>query len=105
MAGAETSHGILNAIERLQAKAPAEGRRCTRRGRAVLKSLDKQLSYILRRIHWRPGPLWDADPTQPPQLRMSAPHPSLHSPATTPLMTMVTPVVRTGRLTRWPAAS
>ena len=29
MAGAETWHRILNAIERLQAKAPAEGRRCT----------------------------------------------------------------------------
>jgi hypothetical protein len=27
MAGAETWHRILNAIERLQAKAPAEGRR------------------------------------------------------------------------------
>jgi triphosphoribosyl-dephospho-CoA synthetase len=28
MAGAETWHRILDAIERLQAKAPAEGRRC-----------------------------------------------------------------------------
>jgi hypothetical protein len=30
MAGAETWHRILNAIERLQAKAPAGGRRCIR---------------------------------------------------------------------------
>jgi hypothetical protein len=33
MAGAETGHGIVNAIERLQAKAPAERRRCTRQAR------------------------------------------------------------------------
>jgi hypothetical protein len=37
MAGAETWHRILNAIERLQAKA--QGRRCTRRGRVLVSDL------------------------------------------------------------------
>jgi hypothetical protein len=35
MAGAETWHRILNAVERLQATKPTRGRRCIRRGRAV----------------------------------------------------------------------
>jgi hypothetical protein len=34
LAGAETWHRILNAIERLQATKPAEGRRCSDGGAA-----------------------------------------------------------------------
>jgi hypothetical protein len=34
MAGCKMWHRILNAIERLQAKAPAEGRTCIKQGRS-----------------------------------------------------------------------
>ena len=60
MAGAETWHRILKAIERLHAKTPAEGRRCIDQGAAGgagRARLQEQIANFLTLCaRWRHGP-------------------------------------------------
>jgi len=69
MAGAETWHRILNAIERLEVKVPAEGRRCTDKETELYgmlqasphigcmadnEALDRAIRSAFRRLHEAP---------------------------------------------------